>query len=251
MKKVIIVIYGAFSYIVFLFAFLYAIGFVGNVFVPKSIDSGKETGVTQSLLIDIALLSLFALQHSVMARPLFKEWWIKIIGSSLERCTYVLLSSIILLVLYWQWQPIPVVMWEIENQLVVMLVSAIYFFGWLVVLLSTFMINHFELFGISQIVEFMQKRNATFHPTGLKRNYFYNIVRHPIMLGFIIAFWAAPTMTLGHILFTIVTTVYILIAVKHLEESDLRKIHGSEYEKYQKEVPMIIPLTGKRSANMN
>jgi methanethiol S-methyltransferase len=243
MKKLIALLYGGVTYLLFLIAFLYAIGFVGNLMVPKSIDSGKETNFMQSLLANALLLSLFAIQHSVMARPAFKKWWTGIIGTAIERSTYVLLSSLALLLLYWQWQPITAIVWKAENHMAVLILTGVYFFGWLVVFLSTFMINHFELFGLKQVLENLRNSHIKTESSNFKTNFFYKIIRHPIMLGFIIAFWATPLMTIGHLIFSITTTLYILIAVKFLEERDLRKIHGKEYELYQKKVPMIVPFT--------
>lgn len=241
MKKSIILLYGIAAYFVFLIAFLYAIGFVGNIMVPKSIDSGTETTLFTSLFINIILLSVFALQHSIMARPAFKKWFTTIISPAMERSTYILLSSLALLLIYWQWQPITTIVWETENTVISSIITGIFFLGWLIVLLSTFMINHFELFGLAQIFDNLKNRQTP-NPK-FQTNYLYKIVRHPIMLGFIIAFWATTTMTVGHLLFTTVTTIYILIAVKYLEEKDLRKFIGEKYETYQKEVPMIVPFT--------
>ena len=241
MKKSIILLYGIVAYFVFLIAFLYAIGFVGNIIVPKSIDSGAETTVYSSIFINVILLSVFALQHSIMARPTFKKWFTTIISPAIERSTYILLSSLALLLIYWQWKPITIVVWEIETEIVSIVIMGVFFLGWLIVLLSTFMINHFELFGLAQIFDNL-KNKQTANPK-FQTNYLYKIVRHPIMLGFIIAFWATHTMTVGHLLFSLVTTIYIFIAVKYLEEKDLRKFIGEKYETYQKEVPMIIPFT--------
>jgi protein-S-isoprenylcysteine O-methyltransferase Ste14 len=241
MKKSVIFIYGILAYCVFLIAFLYAIGFVGNIIVPKSIDSGTETTLFSSIFINAILLSVFALQHSIMARPAFKKWFTTIISPAMERSSYILLSSLSLLLIYWQWKPITTIVWETENEIVSIVITGIFFLGWLIVLLSTFMINHFELFGLAQIFNNL-KNKQTDNPK-FQTNYLYKIVRHPIMLGFIIAFWATPTMTFGHLLFALVTTIYILIAVKYLEEKDLKKFIGKEYETYQKEVPMIIPFT--------
>jgi protein-S-isoprenylcysteine O-methyltransferase Ste14 len=241
MKKSIILFYGIVAYFVFLIAFLYAIGFVGNIIVPKSIDSGTETTLFSSLFINVILLSVFALQHSIMARPKFKEWFNSIFSKAMERSTYILLSSLALILIYWQWQPIPTIVWETENTILSSIITGIFFLGWLIVLLSTFMINHFELFGLAQIFDNL-KNKQTVNPK-FQTNYLYKIVRHPIMLGFIIAFWATPTMTVGHLLFALVTTIYIFIAIKYLEEKDLRKLIGEKYETYQKEVPMIIPFT--------
>jgi len=240
MKRIMAFVYGISAYLIFLVAFLYAIGFVGNFLVPKSIDSGEETSLSKALLVDALLLGLFAIQHSVMARPAFKKWWTQLIGPVIERSTYVLLSSLALLLIYWQWIPMTSIIWKAESQTAIMVLQGVYFFGWLVVLLSTFMINHFDLFGLKQVFEnFLnsEPRQVTF-----KTNFFYKIVRHPIMVGFIIAFWAAPVMTLGHLVFSITTTAYIFIAVKFLEEKDLLNIHGKEYENYQKKVPMFIPF---------
>ncbi|WP_411896224.1 methanethiol S-methyltransferase [Winogradskyella sp. A2] len=247
MKKLVILIYGILAYCVFLIAFLYAIGFVGNIIVPKSIDSGTETTLLSSLFINVILLSVFALQHSIMARPVFKKWFTTIISPAMERSTYILLSSLALLLIYWQWQPITIIVWETESKIAIYILTGIFFLGWLIVLLSTFMINHFELFGLAQIFDNL-KNKQTPNPK-FQTNYLYKIVRHPIMLGFIIAFWATPIMTVGHLLFTIVTTIYILIAVKYLEEKDLRKFIGEKYETYQKEVPMVIPFTKIKKNN--
>ena len=244
MKKLITVIYSLLAYLLSVIALLYVIGFVGNFVVQKSIDSGATTGFVPALFIDLGLILVFALQHSVMARPAFKERWIRLVGAVAERSTYVLLTSLALFLLCWQWQPIFPVIWQIENKTIAMLLAGIYFFGWVIVFLATFMINHFELFGLKQAFDNFGDRlpgTATF-----KMNLFYTIVRHPIMLGLLIAFWATPVMTLGHLLFSIVTTSYILIAVKYLEERDLRKVFGKQYETYQRNVPMLIPFSGKR-----
>ena len=243
MKKSIIFIYGIVAYCIFLVAFLYAIGFVGNFFVPKTIDSGIEPSLLKAILTNTILLSVFALQHSIMARPKFKEWFTSIFSHAMERSTYILLSSLSLLLVYWQWQPITTLVWETENTILSSILTGIFFLGWVIVLLSTFMINHFELFGLAQIFDNLKNRKTS-NPK-FQTNYFYKLVRHPIMLGFLIAFWATPVMTLGHLLFSIVTTLYIFVAVKYLEEKDLRNFIGEEYETYQKEVPMIIPFTKK------
>ncbi|WP_034045071.1 methanethiol S-methyltransferase [Wocania ichthyoenteri] len=241
MKKSIIFLYGIVAYLVFLIAFLYAIGFIGNILVPKTIDSGTETSLGSAISINLILLSVFALQHSIMARPAFKKWFTTIISPEMERSTYILLSSLALLLIYWQWQPITTVVWEAENNVVVIFLTGMFFLGWLIVLLSTFMINHFELFGLAQIYDNF-KNKQTPNPK-FQANYLYSIVRHPIMLGFLIAFWFTPVMTVGHLLFSVITTLYILIAVKYLEEKDLRKAIGEKYATYQKEVPMVIPFT--------
>ncbi len=240
MKKSMAFIYGLFAYLVFLIAFLYAIGFVGNFIVPKSIDSGTETNFLKALLVNALVLSLFVIQHSIMARPAFKKWFTRFISPAIERSTFVLLTSLILLLIFWQWQPVTTVVWNVENETFALILTGVFFFGWLVVFLSTFMINHFELFGLEQIFDNLKNRQPQSHV--LQVNFFYKIVRHPIMLGFIIAFWATPLMTVGHLIFTLGTTIYIIIAVKYLEEKDLRNYIGKEYEEYQKKVPMLIPF---------
>lgn len=241
MAKAFNFLYGILSYLIFLVAFLYSVGFAGNMLVPKNIDSGQESGMAYSIVINLLLLSLFALQHSIMARPAFKQWWTKIISPVIERSTFVLLTSLILLLIFWQWRPMTGIIWDVQNPTLILVIQAIFWLGWLIVFLSTFMINHFHLFGLDQV--FNNFRNQK--PTGLKfkESFFYKFVRHPIMTGFIIAFWAAPTMTYGHLLFAAVTTVYILIAVKYLEEKDLEKEIGEPYKDYQKRVPMLIPFT--------
>lgn len=244
MKKSMIFIYGILAYVIFLTTFLYAIGFVGNMVVPKAIDSGTELALLPSIVINVILLSVFALQHSIMARPAFKKWFTKIISPAMERITYILLSSLAVLLIYWQWQPITTIVWETHNKISVTLMTGLFFLGWTIVLLSTFMINHFELFGLAQIFNNLKNRQTP-NPK-FQTNFLYKIVRHPIMLGFLIAFWATPRMTVGHLLFTIVTTLYILIAVKYLEEKDLKKAIGEKYETYQKEVPMLIPFTKRK-----
>jgi protein-S-isoprenylcysteine O-methyltransferase Ste14 len=240
MKNFIILLFGVISYVVFLVAFLYAIGFVGNVFVPKTIDSGEEAGLVSSILINCLLLGLFAIQHTIMARPKFKKWLAQFLSPAAERSLFVLLSSLILLLLYWQWQPMKTIIWDVQNATLSWILIGLYAIGWLIVLLSTFMINHFHLFGLDQVYHNLKNQP----PTGLNftKKYLYKFVRHPIMLGFIIAFWATPTMTAGHLLFAVMTLGYILIGVKYFEEKDLRNEIGPAYEEYQKEVPMIFPF---------
>jgi protein-S-isoprenylcysteine O-methyltransferase Ste14 len=244
MKKSIAFIYGLIAYLIFLIAFLYAVGFVGNFIVPKSIDSGTETNFLHALLVNALVLSLFVIQHSIMARPAFKKWFTSIISPAIERSTFVLLTSLILLLIFWQWQPLTTVVWKVENETVAIILTGVFFFGWLVVFLSTFMINHFELFGLKQIFDNLKNKQP--QPHVLQVKFFYKIVRHPIMLGFIIAFWATPLMTVGHLIFAIGTTIYIILSVKFLEEKDLRNYIGKEYEEYQKKVPMLIPFMKSR-----
>ena len=243
MGKTLAVLYGVVAYVVFLASFLYAIGFVGGFIVPKTIDGpGAGAGMLASILVDAVLLGLFAIQHSVMARPAFKRAWTRIVPKSVERTTYVLLSSLILFLLYWQWRPIPDVVWSVTNDAGRMALWAIFWLGWLMVLLSTFMIDHFDLFGLHQVILNFQDKPYT-HPPFMTRG-LYNLVRHPIMLGFIIAFWAIPVMSIGHLVFAIATTGYILIALQ-LEEKDLVDALGDAYRGYRKRVPMLIPWPKK------
>jgi methanethiol S-methyltransferase len=236
-------LYGVISYLFFLGAFLYAIGFVGNLIVPKSIDTGVESPFTTALLINIVLLGLFAIQHNLMARPWFKKWWTNFVPHSVERSTFVLFASLLLILLYWQWRPMPGVVWNIESGPGQMIVWALFCVGWLTVLLSTFMINHFDLFGLRQV--FLHLRGEKYKPLEFKTTGLYKLVRHPLMLGFIVAFWATPRMTAGHLLFATVTLVWILISI-HLEERDLIKFHGKDYENYRKETSMLLPIPKKR-----
>lgn len=245
MKKLIAFLYGIISYVIFLGAFLYAIAFVGDFGVAKTINTGVEAPFNQALIINLILLTIFALQHSIMARPGFKKWWTQFVPPAIERSTYVLLSSLALILIYWQWRPMTDIVWQVQQETAVAFLYGVFILGWLIVLLSTFMINHFDLFGLKQVYEYLKRRDP--QPIPFKTSFLYSIVRHPIMLGFIIGFWATPVMTLGHLIFSITTTIYILVAVKFLEERDLREIHGETYTSYQEKVPMLIPFPkGKR-----
>jgi len=235
--------FGVICYLVFLGTFLYAIGFVGNIFVPKSIDSGVETSITNALIVNLALLLLFGLQHSVMARPEFKRAWTKVVPKAIERSVYVLFASSALIILFWQWRPMTSLIWNVENTFGRLVLLTGFVLGWLIVLFSTFMINHFDLFGLRQV--YYHRRNVDLPELSFQTRAFYKIVRHPIMLGFIIAFWSTPTMTVGHLLFATVTTVYILVAIQ-LEERDLVNAHGETYRTYRREVSMIVPAPAKR-----
>jgi protein-S-isoprenylcysteine O-methyltransferase Ste14 len=233
-------LYGMVAYLVFFATFLYAIGFVEDLVVPVTIDGGiaPRTTLLRSLIINLALMSIFAAQHSVMARPQFKRWWTKFVPASVERTTYVLLASLALALLIWQWRPMPAIVWQITQPQLAAAVTGLSFLGWLIVLSSTFLINHFELFGLHQVVNNLSGRPMP-RPR-FRTPLFYRFVRHPIYLGFIIAFWAAPTMTQGHLLFAAVTTAYILVGI-WLEERDLVALFGDEYRRYRQRVAMLVP----------
>jgi len=249
MGKFLAVLYGVFAYLLFLVTAAYMVGFLGNFLVPKSIDAGAETPFLQAIIINLLLLSVFAVQHSLMARASFKAWIKSIIPAAIERSTYIYLSNFALLLLYWKWQPIKTIIWEVENAGLTMIIWGLFGLGWVIVLASTFMINHFELTGLQQIYDNWINRQPK--ASVFQINYLYKFVRHPLMLGFLIVFWATPTMTLGHLFFTLVMTVYIFISVKYLEEKDLRKAIGKEYEVYQEKVPMLIPFTKQKKSSTN
>jgi protein-S-isoprenylcysteine O-methyltransferase Ste14 len=237
-NRIIAFLYGLAAYIVFFVTFLYAVGFVGGLVVPKSIDTGTRVPLFEALIVNLCLMSLFAIQHSLMARKQFKEWWTRVISKSVERSTYVLLASLALVLLFWQWRPIPAVIWQIDNPQIAMVVTGLSFIGWLIALTSTFLINHFELFGVHQVANNLAGREMPV--PRFRTPLYYNFVRHPIYLGFIIAFWAAPTMTAGHFLFAAVTTAYILVGIL-LEERDLVDLFGDDYRRYRERVSMLVP----------
>jgi methanethiol S-methyltransferase len=244
MARIVGTIYGIVVYVVFLGTFLYAIGFVENAVVPRSIDGPEAAPLSATaLLVDAGLLGLFAMQHSVMARPAFKRWWTRVVPKSLERSTFVLFASLALLLLCWQWQPMTGAVWSVTAPASIHVLRAASWLGWGIVLLATFLISHFELFGLVQVFASLRRRappEPTFRTPGL-----YRYVRHPIYLGFLLAFWAAPTMTVGHLVFAVATTGYILIGI-WLEERDLVTQFGERYHRYREQVGMLLPY--KRSA---
>ena len=242
MGRIIGFLFGLVAYLVFLPTFLYAIGFVTGVGVPKTIDDGPVVPVTEALIVNLLLLSLFAVQHSGMARKPFKRWLTQFMPASVERSVYVLLASLALILLLWQWRPIPAVVWQITNEQVAMTMTALSLAGWLLVLFSTFLINHFELFGLHQVAANLAGR--TMPEARFKTPVLYKFVRHPIYLGFIIAFWATPVMTVGHLLFAAVTTAYIFVGIA-LEERDLIQLFGEEYKRYRAQVGMLAPFRRK------
>lgn len=238
------IVYGTVSYLIFFVTALYTIGFVGNLFVPKTIDTGPTASFIHALIVDVLLLALFAIQHSVMARPVFKRWWTTVIPQSIERSTYVLFASVLLLLLYWQWLPIPGGIWDVEHTTGGVLLQGLYFVGWFIVFLSTFLIDHFDLFGLRQV--YVNWRADEYTSPGFKTPSLYKLVRHPLMLGFLITFWATPHMTVGHLIFSLAATGYILVGV-HLEERDLLAVYGEVYRRYQQRVFMLLPLPKKQA----
>jgi len=235
-------LYGLAAYVVFFVTFLYAIGFVSGLVVPKTIDTGTVVPVAEALLVNILLMSVFAIQHSVMARRQFKDWWTRYVPKSVERSTYVLFASLALILLFWQWRPIPAAVWQVTDPRIAMAITGLSFVGWLLVLTSTFLINHFELFGVHQVANNLAGRPMPV--MRFKTPVLYKLVRHPIYLGFIIAFWATPVMTIGHLLFAAVTTTYIFVGI-FLEERDLVELFGDEYRRYKERVAMLVPLWRK------
>lgn len=239
-----ILIYGGLSYLVFLGTFLYAIGFVGNFLTPTRLDGPRTMALAPAIAIDLALLAIFALQHSIMARPAFKRWWTRIIPEPAERSTYVLLSSLALIALFALWQPLGGSIWHVNDALGRTVLYVLFAFGWALVLGSTFLTSHTDLFGLRQVYLYFQGRPYT--PLEFVQPLPYRMVRHPLYLGWLFAFWATPDMTVSHLLFAVMTTAYILLAVP-LEERDLEASHGDAYRDYRRRVPMLIPGMSRRA----
>lgn len=243
-QRIGVFLYGVICYAVFFATFLYAVGFMGNIGVPRSIDSAPQTSLAEALAVNLALLLVFAVQHSVMARPAFKRWWTCIIPEAAERSTYVLLSSLALILLLWQWRPIGGEVWSVSHPLARGVLWGLFASGWLIILVTTFLINHFDLFGLRQV--WLHLRNRPYEPLRFVTPWPYRVVRHPLYVGWLLAFWATPTMSAAHLLFAVVTTAYILAAIRW-EERDLVDAHGESYTHYRQRVPMLIPRLGARS----
>src|SRR5215207_66064 len=243
LKRIAFFAYGSLSYLIFLGTFLYAIGFIGNFGVPTRLDGISSGPLGIALAIDVGLLALFAMQHSVMARKWFKDWWTRTVPKPLERSTYVLFSSLALILLFWQWRPLGGVVWSVEDPAWRLVLRGLFAFGWGLVLVSTFLINHFDLFGLRQVWLYLLGRPYTALRFGTPA--LYRVVRHPLYVGWLFAFWMTPTMTLAHLLFSVATTAYILLAIQ-FEERDLAREHGESYEKYRRSVPMLGPFARRR-----
>jgi len=243
MRRVIAFIYGALCYVLFLATFLYLIGFVGGFVVPKSVDSAPSGGIPAALGINLLLVALFGVQHGVMARPAFKRLWTRIVPWPVERSTFVLATCAVLWLLYWQWRPLVGVCWQVDSTVGKVILHVLFWFGWALALLSTFQINHFDLFGLRQV--FLHARGKRYAALGFRSPLLYRFVRHPLMLGFLIAFWATPRMTAGHAVFASAITIYLFMGIP-LEERNLVGLYGARYVRYRREVPALLPLPKPR-----
>lgn len=245
LTRILFFAYGVASYSIFLATFLYAIGFIGNFGVPRTLDGAPTEPLSRALAINVGLLGLFAVQHSVMARKWFKDAWTRVVPPPIERATYVLFSSVALILLFWQWRPLGGEVWSVENPAGRLVLRALFAFGWGLVLVSTFLINHFDLFGLRQV--WLHLRGQPYTMLRFRTPGPYRLVRHPLYVGWFFAFWMTPTMSLSHLLFAVATTAYILIAIQ-FEERDLVREHGASYEEYRRSVPMLIPSANRRAA---
>ena len=243
MSRLLVFVYGVIAYSVFLVSYLYAVGFVGNFMVPKSLDSAPTAPLGTALLINLGLLGLFAVQHSVMARPAFKRQLLRLIPQATERSTYVLVSSLALILLFWQWSPLGGVIWDVQDSTARAVLYGLFGFGFLLVLVATLLINHLDLFGLRQV--WLNLRGREYTSLNFVTPGPYRLIRHPLYLGWLFAFWATPTMTVTHLLFAVMTTAYIFVAIQ-LEERDLIEAHP-QYVEYKRRVPMMIPMPGKRA----
>lgn len=244
MKRYLTISYGAAAYLLFLAAFLYLVGFLGDFWVPRTVDHGLSAPAGLAVLVNVMLLGAFGIQHSVMARPAFKTWWTRFVPPSIERSTYVLLSNAVLALLYWQWRTMPAVIWDVRQAAGRLALWALFWIGWAIAVAATFMVSHFDLFGLRQV--YLAWHGKPYTDIAFHVRWLYRLVRHPLMLGFVIAFWAVPTMTAGHLLFSIAMTGYIVLAT-HLEERDLVTALGDQYRDYRRDVPMLLPLRHRRS----
>ncbi|HKI73095.1 MAG TPA: isoprenylcysteine carboxylmethyltransferase family protein [Pseudomonadales bacterium] len=248
MARLFVFLYGIMAYIMFLGIFLYAIAFVGNLVVPKTVDTPSHLGAGEAIIIDLLLLGLFGIQHSGMARRAFKKFWMRIVPPAIERSTFVYASNLALALLMWQWKGLDYVVWNVQTPMLRAFIWGLFGLGWLWLLLSTFAVSHADLFGLRQVYHYLINRLPT--PFTLKTGSFYAVVRHPLMLGFVIAFWSSPTMTGGHFLFSFVATSYIVVAIQ-LEEQDLIHAFGERYRRYRRQVPMLLPLPRRRHMTDN